>query len=31
MRDIGTDLANSARWPEWKPGSEFAKLRKKVD
>ena len=29
MRDIGTDLANSARWPEWKAGSEFAGLRKK--
>ncbi len=28
MRDIGTDLANSARWPEWKAGSEFAGLRK---
>ncbi len=28
MRDIGTDLANSARWPEWRAGSEFAGLRK---
>ena len=25
---IATDLANSARWPEWKPGSEFAGARK---
>ena len=25
---IATDLANSVRWPEWKPGSEFAGARK---
>ena len=31
MRDIGTQLANSARWPEWKAGSEFAGLRKKAN
>jgi Zn-dependent M28 family amino/carboxypeptidase len=24
---IGADLANSRRWPEWKPGSEFKALR----
>jgi len=27
---IATDLANSARWPEWKPGSEFAAARKPI-
>lgn len=27
MFDIGNDLARSARWPEWKPGSEFKQLR----
>jgi Zn-dependent M28 family amino/carboxypeptidase len=27
MYDIGRDLANSARWPEWKAGSEFKALR----
>ena len=27
MYDIGRDLANSTRWPEWKPGSEFKALR----
>ena len=27
MRAIGADLANSRRWPEWKPGSEFAQVR----
>ena len=27
MRAIGADLANSRRWPEWKPGSEFKALR----
>lgn len=27
MRDIGTDLANARRWPEWKPGSEFKAVR----
>ena len=27
MRAIGADLANSRRWPEWRPGSEFKQLR----
>ena len=27
MRVIGADLANSRRWPEWKPGSEFKAVR----
>lgn len=27
MYDIGHDLANSTRWPEWKAGSEFKALR----
>ncbi|WP_374280288.1 M20/M25/M40 family metallo-hydrolase [Novosphingobium sp.] len=27
---IATDLANSSRWPSWKPGSEFAAARGKV-
>lgn len=27
MRDIGADLANSARWPDWKAGSEFKAIR----
>ena len=27
LRAIGADLANSRRWPEWKPGSEFKALR----
>ena len=27
MYDIGRDLADSARWPEWKAGSEFKALR----
>ena len=27
MRAIGADLANSRRWPGWKPGSEFKALR----
>ena len=27
MRAIGADLANSRRWPEWQPGSEFKKVR----
>ena len=27
MRAIGADLANSRRWPECKPGSEFAQVR----
>jgi Zn-dependent M28 family amino/carboxypeptidase len=26
---LGRDLANSARWPSWKPGSEFAAERAK--
>lgn len=30
LRDIGWDLANSARWPVWKPGSEFAAARGKT-
>ncbi|MBJ7375849.1 M28 family metallopeptidase [Sphingobium sp.] len=29
MRDIGRDLANSTRWPEWKAGSEFKTIRDK--
>ncbi len=27
---LGWDLANSARWPQWKPGSEFAAARGNV-
>ena len=27
MRDIGMDLANTRRWPQWKPGSEFKAIR----
>jgi len=27
MYEIGDDLARSTRWPEWKPGSEFAPAR----
>ena len=27
MRAIGTDLANTRRWPQWQPGSEFAQVR----
>ena len=27
---IATDLANSGRWPTWKPGSEFAAARGRV-
>ena len=27
MFDIGNELANSARWPKWKSGSEFRNLR----
>ena len=27
---LGWDLANSGRWPHWKPGSEFAAARGKV-
>ena len=27
MRAIGADLANSRRWPQWQPGSEFAQIR----
>jgi Zn-dependent M28 family amino/carboxypeptidase len=29
MRDIGRDLANSTRWPQWKAGSEFKAIRDK--
>jgi Zn-dependent M28 family amino/carboxypeptidase len=29
MYDMGRDLANSTRWPEWKAGSEFKALRDK--
>ena len=29
MYDIGRDLAFSARWPEWKTGSEFKAIRDK--
>lgn len=29
MDEIGRELANSPRWPEWKPGSEFKALRDK--
>jgi len=29
MYEIGRDLANSARWPEWKADSEFKALRDK--
>lgn len=29
VRAIGEDLANSNRWPTWKPGSEFAAARAK--
>jgi len=29
MLDIGRDLANSSRWPEWKAGSEFNAIREK--
>jgi len=31
MLDIGRDLANSTRWPEWKAGSEFKTVRAKSD
>ncbi len=27
LGDIGADLANSGRWPEWRQESEFAKVR----
>lgn len=27
MLDLGRQLANSATWPEWKPGSEFKQTR----
>jgi Zn-dependent M28 family amino/carboxypeptidase len=27
---VGRDLANSRRWPEWQPGSEFKALRDKT-
>jgi Zn-dependent M28 family amino/carboxypeptidase len=26
---IGAELANSTRWPQWKPGSEFKAIREK--
>ncbi|WP_300618751.1 M28 family metallopeptidase [Dokdonella sp.] len=29
MFDLGRDLANSSRWPEWKAGSEFKALRER--
>ncbi|NCT66415.1 MAG: M28 family peptidase [Rhodanobacteraceae bacterium] len=29
MFDLGHDLANSSRWPEWKAGSEFKALRER--
>jgi len=29
MFEVGRDLASSSRWPEWKAGSEFKKLREK--
>ncbi|WP_395395081.1 M20/M25/M40 family metallo-hydrolase [Novosphingobium sp. BL-8A] len=31
VRAIGSDLANSARWPQWKTGSEFKATRDKSD
>ncbi|MFM5948356.1 MAG: M20/M25/M40 family metallo-hydrolase [Novosphingobium sp.] len=30
VRTLGWDLANSTRWPVWKPGSEFAAARGSV-
>jgi Zn-dependent M28 family amino/carboxypeptidase len=27
LYDVGRSLADSARWPEWKAGSEFKALR----
>jgi Zn-dependent M28 family amino/carboxypeptidase len=27
LYNVGRDLANSRRWPDWKPGSEFKALR----
>ena len=27
FRDLGLDLANSRRWPDWKPGAEFKAAR----
>ena len=30
VQTIAGDLANSTRWPAWKPGSEFAAARGKV-
>ena len=27
---IGAELANSSRWPQWKPGSEFKSIRDKA-
>jgi len=31
MLDVGRDLANSSRWPEWKDASEFKTVRAKSD
>jgi hypothetical protein len=28
--DLGRDLANSTRWPEWKATSEFKPIRDKT-
>ena len=30
LYDLGTDLANSREWPQWKPGSEFKAARDKT-
>lgn len=30
LYDLGTQLANSREWPEWKPGSEFKAARDKT-
>ena len=27
FHDLGAELANSTRWPEWKPGAEFKEAR----
>jgi hypothetical protein len=29
--EIGRDLAESDRWPQWKPGSEFRAVRTATD
>jgi Zn-dependent M28 family amino/carboxypeptidase len=31
IRTIGEELAGSAKWPQWKPGSEFKAVRDKSD